>query len=1079
MLNKISFLLAITISYLCVSQHQELVIQSGHNGGISQLGFCENTNFLLSSGRDHNVILWDILVGKALRNFDATRHPVTDIVMNTQDSSIYAVDQGGFLYAYNLHQNDPLWSKKISDYLSCIVPDIAHGKIYLAGDKVYEVQLHNHSIKTIYSHPHNNIFNAMAINPDLRLLAIGGEKSSKIHELNLDSYKEVAQYHLKASKIQYAKDGTTLTATSPFGKVRRWQREQTLKEITRTTVTSNKWIDAYKSVALSEQLEYVVGGNRNGQIDVYDAKSSTRLYKVFAHEGSVNCLAIDETHRYLLSSGQDDKIMIWDLKTGVFIKQLKHMGVSVSCVDKHSKELVMGTLAGEIIISNYDPSQKGVVYQVKKTVVDQLKQNSLAIEQVFHRGNQIEFVLKKSRVTLKKKHINTLDNYRLGILNLTTEKLKISNLKSYPVVLNDTIYTYKNNNIMLQSLDGELLGKRSTSNYSKKNIKAAFYFAGQQFFVTKRDSLVSINENGTEKKFHFDLNNQSIVRAYKDNLFISSSDHTLIIDKNGDELTKLRADHVLINNNKIYYSLNNKIYTLSIDFSSSTLLQAFDHNIRQIIEVTNENVFDILLNNGTIHHVDLNKDLEVTFVPVNGNEKVFVNKHGYYTGTKAGMHALAYNIADHAVGFEQLDFIYDRPDLILDELGYANKNLVQLYEKAYNKRLSKLHITKEDLESIENFPNISITNEASFDVTTKEASINLDIDASDMKHGLSLFQIVLNGVPINTINLNNDNTFKKSITVNLTEGKNLIQCFVRNELGLQSVRSTVNIIKKTQRKTYKPNLYIISIGVSNYKDGQYNLKYASKDAKDITKLFSRHKHLYKEVFTKELLNEKVTIENFNELRTFLQNSKKEDKVIIFMAGHGIMDKELNYYFGTHDIDFQNPGSRGLSYKLIESLLSEIEPLSKLLFLDTCHSGEVDDEEVTASSSNNGQQDKKEEDGLVFRAVGPKIQKKHVGTSVFELSKTLFSNLESSSGANIISSAGGAEYAIEGDQWNNSVFTYSIINGLKNDKGDINHDSTIDLVELHDYVSQTVSDLTNGRQKPTSREVNYNQTFVIW
>ena len=92
---------------------------------------------------------------------------------------------------------------------------------------------------------------------------------------------------------------------------------------------------------------------------------------------------------------------------------------------------------------------------------------------------------------------------------------------------------------------------------------------------------------------------------------------------------------------------------------------------------------------------------------------------------------------------------------------------------------------------------------------------------------------------------------------------------------------------------------------------------------------------------------------------------------------------------------------------------------------------------------------------------------------------MFSNLESSSGANIISSAGGAEYAIEGDQWNNSVFTYSIINGLKNDKGDINHDSTIDLVELHDYVSQTVSDLTNGRQKPTSREVNYNQTFVIW
>jgi len=78
----------------------------------------------------------------------------------------------------------------------------------------------------------------------------------------------------------------------------------------------------------------------------------------------------------------------------------------------------------------------------------------------------------------------------------------------------------------------------------------------------------------------------------------------------------------------------------------------------------------------------------------------------------------------------------------------------------------------------------------------------------------------------------------------------------------------------------------------------------------------------------------------------------------------------------------------------------------------------------------------------------------------------------------VSSAGGAEYAIEGEQWNNGVFTFCLLKGLRENKADLNNDKVIVLSELQTFIQFEVNKITNGMQTPTSRVENLNNDFRL-
>jgi hypothetical protein len=82
------------------------------------------------------------------------------------------------------------------------------------------------------------------------------------------------------------------------------------------------------------------------------------------------------------------------------------------------------------------------------------------------------------------------------------------------------------------------------------------------------------------------------------------------------------------------------------------------------------------------------------------------------------------------------------------------------------------------------------------------------------------------------------------------------------------------------------------------------------------------------------------------------------------------------------------------------------------------------------------------------------------------------------GINIIGASGGAEFALESAQWNNGVFTASIIEALRDKKADLNGDTRISVGELRDFLAQRVSELTKGAQKPSVVASERDQDFDL-
>lgn len=462
-------------------------------------------------------------------------------------------------------------------------------------------------------------------------------------------------------------------------------------------------------------------------------------------------------------------------------------------------------------------------------------------------------------------------------------------------------------------------------------------------------------------------------------------------------------------------------------------------------------------------------------------EWIVALEEGYYMSSTAGGKYIGfhqnqgYRKEAKFYPFENFDLKYNRPDLVLAKLEMGTPALHDLLYKAYQKRLKKMKINEQSLSGEVNMPEVVI-NTASQTVDSK--MYQLALSATDSE-GLDRIHVYVNDIPIFgslgiSVKDEKDNKkVEKKIPVELSAGKNKIQVAVMNSGGIESLKETVHVYYDGPE--VKPDLHVVAIGVSNYLDSNYNLTYASKDATDVTNLFFSHHERYAKIHIHKFTDALAKRELILAVKDKLMQTKIEDEVIIFAAGHGLLDSQLDYYFATQDIDFNNPAGRGLKYESLEGLLDGIPARNKLMLIDACHSGEVDKDDVRLVDSGAA--------GLKSGSVSARgFTKKPqpVGMdNIFELMQTLFADLRRGTGAMVISSSSGVEFSLESDTWKNGVFTYAILEGLKSGKADKSQDGAIQTSELKDYVAKRVSELTNGQQHPTSRRENLEFDFVVW
>jgi WD40 repeat protein len=498
-------------------------------------------------------------------------------------------------------------------------------------------------------------------------------------------------------------------------------------------------------------------------------------------------------------------------------------------------------------------------------------------------------------------------------------------------------------------------------------------------------------------------------------------------------------------------------------------------------------------NNSKLVLFDINTGKELySIIAIDSMDYIILTPDKYYMCSKNAANKLAWRVGDQLYSFDQFDLQYNRPDIVLERLGNTDTSLIKMYRNAYEKRLRKSGFTEKMFSSEWHTPEMKILTSEDINGTSDNSTINLVVNGTDSKYNLDRLIVSVNGVPLygaNGLSLleEKSDSIIKTITIRLSTGENNIRVSCMNEKGVESLKESVDILYNPPEPV-KPQLFIIAMSVSEYKDSRYNLQYAVKDGKDITEMFNSlaiQKGNYSKITIDTLFNDKATKKRLLGLKSKLLGSNVDDQVILFVSGHGLLNRDMDFYFATYDIDFQKPEKRGISFNDLENIMDGVPARKKLLLMDACHSGEVDKEDGGGLANSNTTVSS----GITFRGSIREYSFKGVennpnlsGISLsnsFELMQELFAGLDAGTGTTVISAAAGKGYALESPQWNNGVFTYTLLNGMKNRAADKNGDGKITISELKNYSVKQVEILTGGRQKPTVRRESIGYDWSIW
>ncbi|MEZ4941900.1 MAG: hypothetical protein R3D58_13560 [Saprospiraceae bacterium] len=456
----------------------------------------------------------------------------------------------------------------------------------------------------------------------------------------------------------------------------------------------------------------------------------------------------------------------------------------------------------------------------------------------------------------------------------------------------------------------------------------------------------------------------------------------------------------------------------------------------------------------------------------------------YFMGNPSASKISGWKAGGRIFSFEQFDLKYNRPDVVLQRLGYAPKSIIETYNQAYKTRLDQMDFTEAMLSETFHAPEISILS-SNIPETTGEKSISVRIQARDAMVDLDCIHVTVNGVPAygsRGIQLRKYKTRSIDTTITIPlmysavlKGDNRIQISVRNQQSIESYRETFSVARLPANS--RPKRYVIVMGTNSFEyASDKKLDYAENDAGDIAKLFQSAHADFDTTIEYRLLSRDFTKEKVLALKDILLKTQADDHVYLFCSTHGFRNVQAHFYLATYETDFQYPETTALPYEELERLLDSIPAMNKLLFLDACFAGEIDAESLKRIKAENTFQT----GDLTFRSFDKSVPIANPASqNSIDLVKELFIELRLGTGATVIAAAGGGQFAREGHGWSNGLCTYVLLEGLKNRKADLNKDGVVLISELQQYLSGEVSALTNGWQKPVFRIENISNDFKIW
>lgn len=256
----------------------------------------------------------------------------------------------------------------------------------------------------------------------------------------------------------------------------------------------------------------------------------------------------------------------------------------------------------------------------------------------------------------------------------------------------------------------------------------------------------------------------------------------------------------------------------------------------------------------------------------------------------------------------------------------------------------------------------------------------------------------------------------------------------QRELKVQQIRSGSALDGRGR-------LWAVVVGVSQYRflADEQQLQYAHRDAQEFAAfLRSPNGGGFPSSQLTLLTNEKATLSAMRSaLGTMLPRSvEPDDVVVIFFAGHGVVESETEGYLLAHDSDPQNLYATALSVQELDRIVTQrLKARTVILMADACHSGQL---------------------GWASRSTEQQILVNRYLDEVGKSGKGVFRLLASRAD----------QKSFEDKRWGggHGCFTWFLLEGLRG-RADRDHDGVVRAAELMDFMAEAVPKATQSLQHP--------------
>ncbi len=883
---------------------------------------------------------------------------------------------------------------------------------------------------------------------------------------------------------------------------------------------------------------FILTANSDGSAAIYSVKNGVELNKITGHKSAVNCALFapsliqnDSISRFIITCSDDKSVKLNDIFSGqsslltdnlqtrvkylsslndsilaVVLQNSKYLKIfdiknisinqdirahdkSINFIDAFSKKKMFLTIGNDSKVKIWRKSN------LEEFRTFEVKNQKILFAEISDDSSKVFTYSTDSIIRIWNCFTNQCDKIFKPPSGKCLENYDInwkSNILVFSCSLDDDLKSNKDVFFVFSIESGDLISKVTTKFDIGKMLFSSF---GAYIAVTTIDSCIYLFDSLGKEKLVLVGHSDEIedINFFENDEYLYSTSYdgsTIIWDlKTGNKVFKLKGHSEMIVKS-IISSDEKFLATSSFDNTtrvwdlergdSSSVFNSPKGWFKHLFFVGNSNLLITSSENESAKLLDVvTGKIILEFIFLKGNNWfVRLGSSPYYMCSKEASKMLHYVTPSlKVIGFDQLDPVYNRPDIVLDSIGKyfgsADKDLVANYHAVWEKRIDRLGLVKDKLTSGEiAVPNAEIINAEQIRFANENGKVVIHVEANDPKYALRRYNILVNEVPVygsEGISIAELNTkqFERTDTLALSLGNNKIQISVMNELGLENFKYPT-YVNFSPKETVSSKTYYVGIGVNHFKDASHDLKYCVKDVQDLAKAFKSDQT---QTDTILFTDQEVTKENILALKSYLQNNTTvNDKVIISCSSHGLLDDSLNFYLATHDVDFSNPKERGLKYEELESLLDGIPARQKLLLLDACNSGENERLLVEMNKSNDiAKNDSKRGEEL-------EIASKEVDT--FQKMNELFVNVRNNTGSVIISAAGGLQSALEaievdGKEIKNGAFTFTVLEYLNQSK-----ESEIKVNDLKLYVEKRVEEITKGKQKPTSRQETMEVDWVV-